>query len=653
MLFGKLESEYVDGLLCDVTEKAINEWWIDIGAEYYNIEPHDGILGPTTVAALLGMAMGARNRLSAWGANIGKDVFDVEATKRAIAYFQRSQRITKTRRLERQTLGRLHKLTAREASGEKFSGARALKSTVAELGGKGGEMVMDFVGAREKAGVADVETVDYDQFIQLVKGERAKWLWYGKARKAAPDDIFSKPLGERGEGLVFDRNDEGGYSWTGRRKDSEWEATHLPKNRDALRVKSEQEIDSSKEDISEVDWAKEKPGKRNTLKRNDTRTGLKGLKDRVNLRGTHHKPYKDESFGTTLSPIKSNDDRRSIRRMRSAPDSPTKLYNGDSSHGRSDIYATNQSLSPNGDVGSTDNILSKVLTETPQHSTSSFFPQPRSVSENNKAPLSPAFQTREGTASGPHTTSSSVAGSTYHGVDMEELFPDEEDMEATVGILLRRTQSLSRFHDRTRPSRNGRWWPRQLSFSIAEDSLLTWDTTMWDVQSDQVKSTDPKNELTKALLAAEDSKRIRAAMADLNMNLSKGVDEKITSIHNLNEQAERHQHELDNMYYARMDQYHELREASNEVLAQERARLLEAIKDLEVLGARLEYEINALRGKVDDVEGGVAEFERQVLFIEGRVDELGDEMSGKEGWVHWAMRMLMGIGEKPEKEDAD
>lgn len=32
VLFGKLAPEYCDGLLCDVTERGINDWWNDIGA---------------------------------------------------------------------------------------------------------------------------------------------------------------------------------------------------------------------------------------------------------------------------------------------------------------------------------------------------------------------------------------------------------------------------------------------------------------------------------------------------------------------------------------------------------------------------------------------------------------------------------------------
>jgi hypothetical protein len=55
-----------------VTERAINDWWTELGTDFYNIEPSDGILGPTTVAALLGMLMGARNRLNAYGAPVAR-----------------------------------------------------------------------------------------------------------------------------------------------------------------------------------------------------------------------------------------------------------------------------------------------------------------------------------------------------------------------------------------------------------------------------------------------------------------------------------------------------------------------------------------------------------------------------------------------------
>ena len=200
VLFGKLKPEYADGLLCDVTENAINDWWVEFGAEYYSVEPHDGILGPTTVAALLGMLMGARNRLSALNAPVAKDVFDIESTKKGIAHFQKTHHIPRSRRLDRQTLDKLRRATAKAASKESWGVPRAFKSTVAELGGKGGEMMMGIVGAGEKDGIAEVETVDIDRFVELVRGDHAKWLWHGRPRKTGSGDMFDRLPDEDGQG---------------------------------------------------------------------------------------------------------------------------------------------------------------------------------------------------------------------------------------------------------------------------------------------------------------------------------------------------------------------------------------------------------------------------------------------------------------------
>jgi len=114
MMFDKLKQEYADGLLCDFTEKAVNDWWTEIGSEYYNVEPTDGILGPTTVSALLGMLMGARNRLNYFGAPVSKDAFDISSLQRGISYFQKSQKMERTRKLDRQTLDRLHRVQQRQ-----------------------------------------------------------------------------------------------------------------------------------------------------------------------------------------------------------------------------------------------------------------------------------------------------------------------------------------------------------------------------------------------------------------------------------------------------------------------------------------------------------------------------------------------------------
>ena len=70
---------------------------------------------------------------------------DEVTMKRAIGHFQKSSKLEKTRRLDRTTMDRLHRVTAKSASGEGWIVSKAVKSTVAELSGKGGEMVMGIV----------------------------------------------------------------------------------------------------------------------------------------------------------------------------------------------------------------------------------------------------------------------------------------------------------------------------------------------------------------------------------------------------------------------------------------------------------------------------------------------------------------------------
>ena len=64
---------------------------------------------------------------------------------------------------------------------------------------------------------------------------------------------------------------------------------------------------------------------------------------------------------------------------------------------------------------------------------------------------------------------------------------------------------------------------------------------------------------------------------------------------------------------------------------------------METLGAKLEYELRALESKIGDVEDGVAEFERTVGLVEGRVREqlMEERTVGKpgQGWVAWLFRM--------------
>jgi len=620
MLFGKLEPEYADGLLCDVTEKAINDWWVEFGTEYYNIEPHDGILGPTTVAALLGMLTGARNRLNAYGAPISKDVFDVESTKRAIAHFQKSQRIQKTRRLDQTTLNRLHRATAKAASGEGWNVPRAVKSTVAELSGKGGEMVMDMVGGRGKAGIAEVETVDIDQFIHLIHGARSKWLWQGKPRKHSSGDKLSG-----NDGIVFQPTEDGGYEWSSRRKGAFLEPS--PNFRDSA-VGESTERRATDYDKDRNKLLKKLPDKTPAHRTHDSNRGLGRLKDAVGLRGHYSKHSKDDKVDAVSRNISGESEFPPL----SPISSKALLDTGE--------YISSESASQ----VSHQPIFTKSIAETSSHMEPSFFSNVEPPSDDEEHSSQQAGFPSDSPPSRSPTPS--LAGSTYGGVDLEDLFKGNDLLSHHLPVALRRSLSYSEHGDDFFEHHCDARWPRRLSFSIAEESILTWNpiTEHTDFKQEVLL---PKSKVPIQAMTSEELKRLAQKLSDLETVDSAWVDRQIREIQGLNKQADYDQQEIDQIFYPRLEEYHSLQEDSKTLLDTERSQLTDALKEVEVLGAKLEYEIHTLRGRVEDVEDGVTEFERQVQIVEDRVTELEYGMRPKEGWLHWLMRLTTGIGKAP------
>ncbi|KAA6415814.1 MAG: hypothetical protein FRX48_00532 [Lasallia pustulata] len=650
VLFAKLAPEYADGLLCDVTERAINDWWTEVGTEFFNMEPNDGILGPTTVAALLGMLMGARNRLNAYGAPVGKDVFDLGPTKRGIAYFQKSQKLNRTRRLDRQTLDRLHRATAKAASGEGWTVPKAVKSTVAELSGKGGEMVMGMVGAREKAGIAEVESLDIDTFIHLASGERSKWLWHGKPRKSNDGDIFSNLTGE--EVMEFGRDEHGGYIWSGKKRDpiadelgSRYEA---PEN---IYMHSSHGSQASI-DAGEKDQALRRTVLKSVTGRmNDARSGLGRIKDAVGITGLrahhHHKYSKDGGFvsdGDSFRGQDHGDNSSQIALFQEASSQP----NASVADLRNQADKADHSQAANSD--DRDVSLKSVR---------SSFLQPALAARGSAESISSGTPAQRTGSSEDTTHITSFKGAKPISDAAKSAQPDSilgrldpltqrkhevaigEDVErfdeCFMSLSLRRLRSVPQL-----PSQPGEVyaesrWPRHLSFSVVDDVLM--------VREDEHEEATGTNGLTDPHLAlvweefrasATGSKGER--LLDLRKQDGLWVDHIIGDVEGLDAQAGRDQGDLNSMYHQKMDEYHALRGASNDLLAEEKTSLTEAIKDVEVLGAKLEYELSALQSKVEDVEDGVEEFERQVQEIELRAQELEDEKTAKDSWLWWFLK---------------
>ena len=646
LIFGKLEQEYADGLLCDVTERAISNWWTEIGSEYFNDEPTDGILGPTTVAALLGLLMGARNRLNYYGAPVSKDAFDVLSLKRGIAYFQKSQKMERTRRLDRRTLNRLHSVTAKAAAGEGWTVPKAVKSTVAELGGKGGEMVMGMVG-RDKAGIGDIETLDIEKFVNLVHGERAKWLWYGKPRRTgAGEGRSDADVGN----MTFKKADQGGYIWSHNRADS----MPVEDDAEARKKESPNDVYFSKppgstvcimENGNERDSELRKTVFRSvTGKMNDARSGLGRIKDAVGLRGHISKHSKDDDYdgrqtgtlgpmGQYFSPSSSNLSSIGSPTIGAAKAFTWKNIPEDYRNG---TLKPKDAAPANGPGRESESPQEESLL-----SLSGGVIEREEPQKNNEAAARWAEQVKDIrqtlVANDP-----SIAGSNY-GDDLEGPLLEAEREDHSFQVLLHRRHSVHASSSSKKP-RNEAWWPRCMSFSDAQDAVLGWEP-VGTIYDDGDKS-DTWTALQKQKHIAEDFKSLYEKVSYLQDRIGPWVERKVDSIDALDDQAAHDQEGFQTLYYQLSESYQAIKQNSQDILADERSHVMETVKDVEVLGAKLEYEINALVSKVQDVEDGVAQFERMVDNLESRADDLEIHLN-TESWPHWLVRSITGIGARP------
>ncbi|KAK0734826.1 hypothetical protein B0T26DRAFT_746685 [Lasiosphaeria miniovina] len=643
-IFGKLEQEYVDGLLCDVTETAISNWWTEIGSEYFNIEPTDGILGPTTIAALLGILLGARNRLSYWGAPVSKDVFDIDSTKRGVGTFQKNYKLEKTRRLDRQTLLKLHSVTAKAAAGDGGWGVqKAVKSTVAEIGGKRGELVIGMVGGRDKANIGDIETLDLDKFISLAYGERPKWLWHGKPRRTQHEQsvpAFGKEL-----------KDDNTIQSVSRR-------TQSAPLEDELEVKKKEDSPGvySTSPPGSAPAMSDGPNDRDALRRtvfksvagkvSDARSGLGRIRDAVGggLRGHVSRPSKDESPGPDMATGGySTPSIAALAQSSASLTSPVAIGRAFTWKVKPEEYLAALKDKEGAEAA---HIMGPAAEESEsQPSTARDAPQLFHVSKTGSDEMvrdnsveSHAVEARKGIAS----SNGSAAGSAAEECDLPTTVPAAEPGTDVPFSFLQRRHSIN--GPGGAPCLNDARYPRRLSFSEAEDAILRWHEII-DITDASTDAPDVSNVLVlqaQAELAHSLYDRLHA----MQTGLAPWVTAKLHGVEELDETFGGQQSDLQALYLAVDDAYQRIRHSSGELVAEERSRLTEAVKDVEVLVAKLEYEISALVGRVRDVEDGVAQFEAQVADVERRADELKTVLE-TESWLHWFVRTLTGIGTGP------
>ena len=656
MLFDVLRPEYADGLLCDITEKATNDWWTEFGYSYYKTEPADGILGPTTVSALLGTLIGARNRLHVLSTPIAKDVFNIEMTKRAIGHFQKTVHLPRTRRLDHKTLDNLYEVTAKQASADGWIVPRAVKSTVAELSGKGGEMVMDMVG-RDRATLAEIETTDIERFAQLVRGERAKWLWQGRPRRRTTRDLFDEHPGQ----ITTRVNDDLGVASP---RDDQHDSQAMPDQQPPrtsyqkhARLPTTEAADPRKTVLQRATGRFRGP----TFSRKAHQSkASKDVRDIVNANKSFDSLHsaKSQQTNTNDSPV----------------DHPDNIF---------DEYAKEQETNHDESRQESGPRAHSVprLSYNPAHAEKS---APSTITEatdgfhnRQEQNINNPFDVRklDQRASTVVDTELSIAQDVDEETDVEDLPQDKRPGQST-GLLLQRTQSLSNFEERATEERSIHRWPRQISFGVVEEAIFANQRLEHkENEPHQVHGTNNDSSVspgsyaegldlfksTSSLLMTEKEaeQRQRTLRHELGVLgrtagcwLVSQVDE-VSTIEAIVTQDAEQMHQL---YAPRKEEQRALGDASQEVLKEQRARLAESVRDLETLGQRVEYEIEGLQSKVEDMEDSVGEFEKQVTFVEDRVKELwkGSEKWEKakveargdcamdESWSEWLKKILAG-----------
>ncbi|KAK1835519.1 hypothetical protein QBC39DRAFT_416054 [Podospora conica] len=630
VIFGKLDQAYIDGLLCDLTETAVNNWWIEIGSEYFNIEPADGILGPTTVAALLGTLMGARNRLSYLGSPVPKDVFDIECTKRGIGSFQKSHKLERTRRLDRQTLLKLHSVTAKAAAGDGGWGVqKAVKSTVAEIGGKRGELVMGMVGGKDKGNIGDIETTNLDKFVNLAYGERPKWLWHGKPRRTHLEHEDS--MGPFSKEMKDEAISQAGARRT---NSAPVEDENEIKKEDSPGTYALPTVNSAPA-MGETSGG-DKDALRKTVfksvagKVSDARSGLGRIRDAVggNRRGHASRMSKDEGSDSPFGGYSTPSTIATLAQSSANLTSPVAVGRAFTWKTKPEEYINSFKDRDGGELGPVQSHSDDSGTQLPLDMPKGFGAQ-GGTSGSYQAAI------REGIISGD----ASAAGSIMDDSDLQgPILALERSADGAFTSLQRRHSISESTPPPPRPIHDASL-PRRLSFSHAEPALSHHPPLL------DLTPTPPSN-LPSLLAQAELARTLYTHLLTLHHSLAPWASSKLAAVESLDATYSAQQADLHNLYLAVSEAYARAHHDGSELVAEERARLTEAVKDVEVLVAKLEYEINALVGRVLDVEDGVAHFEAQVEDVERRAEELKAVLE-TESWPHWFVRTLTGIGTGP------
>lgn len=213
----------------------------------------------------------------------------------------------------------------------------------------------------------------------------------------------------------------------------------------------------------------------------------------------------------------------------------------------------------------------------------------------------------------------------------DELVHDPDDSNEPEPAIPRRTLSLSHLETSRTELRTDDHYPRHLSFSLAEDSVLTWRDITATADSDS-DSDEPVKQFAAQQLSAKSTLNLHLQLQTLSAETASWTRAQLSVLREFLPYAERNAAQLRESHLPREEGLQALQAGIEALLRDERETLEEGGKELETLAAKLEYEIDGLRSRIEDVEAGVEDFERSVGRVEERVTELEkDGVEGK-GW---------------------
>lgn len=196
--------------------------------------------------------------------------------------------------------------------------------------------------------------------------------------------------------------------------------------------------------------------------------------------------------------------------------------------------------------------------------------------------------------------------------------------------------------------------PRRFSFSLVEESVLTW-TPVWAHHQDSsdVDQTVPNRqkslvdplfvELSHENLLWTQLQRQLAQTKELENNTIPWVNEQTKNMETIRYEYQQNLDELVALYHEKTSDFTELEGVATK-LASGDGYLFDEIKQIELLSAKLDYELKGLESRVEDVLMGLEDYEKRIQGVEARIHNIiGDEdYRNSQSWFHWLVSWLWG-----------